>query len=358
LAAGCGGRTAPEPAPTPVRVATVAAAAGGSGARYAATITPLEQVDLAFKVSGYVEEIRQVRGLEGRRRDLQDGDRVPRGAMLARVRDGEYRDRLNQARANLAEAEAVLVRAVADRDRARVLYERQSLTRPDFDAAESQHAVAQARVEAARAALDMARTALEDCTLRAPIDGVILGHSVEAGELVSPGLVAFVVADTTSVKATFGVSDVRRGGLREGMALSIRTEVFPAEDFHGRITRIAASADPKSRVFEVEVTLPNTDGRLRSGMIASLQTADGEPEEALPAVPLGAIVRPPGRAEGYAVFAVAEEEGRSVARLREVVLGEALGNSIAVTSGLSVGERIVVTGATLVVDGAPVRVVP
>lgn len=372
---GCGEAPPQEAPPTPVRVATVAVAAGGAGVRYSANITPREQAELSFKVGGSITEVRQVRGVDGRLRDIQDGDRVGRGTILARVRGDDYRDRLNQARANLAEAQAVLIQETEDRARARALYERESLTKPDLDAAEAQFSVAQARAEAAQAQVDMARTSLEDCALRAPFDGLILEHSAETGEQVAPGAVVFVLADTTSVKATFGVSDVMRENLREGAALPIRTEAFPEADFHGRITRIGASADPKIRVFEVELTIPNPDGRLRAGMIASLQIEDVVPGRSspgaagpggttpaagapVPAVPLSAIVRPPGRSDGYAVYMVEETGGRAVARLREVTLGEASGNSIAVTSGLTTGEKIVVVGATLVVDGRPVRIVP
>ena len=77
-------------------------------------------------------------------------------------------------------------------------------------------------------------------------------------------------------------------------------------------------------------------------------------------MPLSAVVRPPGEPEGYAVYVVDSdgEGGAAVARLRRVALGEALGNTIAVTEGLKPGEKVIVTGATLVVDGQPVRVVP
>jgi len=112
----------------------------------------------------------------------------------------------------------------------------------------------------------------------------------------------------------------------------------------------------------VEVTIPNPGERLKPGMIAALQVGEEAKalasKEALPAVRLSAIVRPPGETEGYAVFVVGEEGGRPVARVRKVALGEALGNSIAIVSGLKVGERVIVNGATLLTDGEPVRIVP
>jgi RND family efflux transporter MFP subunit len=364
LLSGCGGKEPKEKPPMPVRLQTVAPAAGGSGVRYSASIAPREEVNLSFKVSGYIREILQVRGVDGRARDLQEGDHVERGTVLARVREADYLENVNRARSQVVEAEASYRRAKQDFDRAQALYDSQSMTQQDYDSARAQFEVSQARVDGAKAQLEQARVSLGDCALTAPLRGVVLSANVKAGELATPGLVGFVVADTTSVKAVFGVSDIMLPDLKPGGALSVRTEAFPDVDFAGRITRIAPSADPKSRVFEVEVTIPNPDGRLKSGMIAALQA--GEPArgrvpaaEGPVAVRLSAIVRPPDEPEGYAVYTVQEEEkGRAVARLRKVALGEALGNTIAVTSGLKAGERVIVTGATLVTDGAPVRIVP
>lgn len=358
LLGGCQGAAPVEKPLTPVRVSQAQPYAGSGGVRYSASITPYQQVDLAFKVSGYIRDVLQLPGVDGRSRDVQEGDRVAKGSVLARVRETDYAEKVNQARSQLAEAQALWEQARAEMDRAEALFAHQSLTRPDYEAAQARLAVAQAKVDGARAQLEVAGAALEDCALRAPMKAIVLSRSVESGELVAQGTVGFVLADTTSVKAVFGVSDVTLGQLRLGDPLSVRTEALPGEEFHGRISRIAPSADPKSRVFEVELTIPNPGGRLKSGLIASLQVGETAPAEASPAVPLSAVVRQPGDADGYAVFVVSDEDGRQVARVRGVKLGEALGNAVVVSDGLKAGELVVVTGATLVADGEAVRVVP
>ncbi|HEU4400877.1 MAG TPA: efflux RND transporter periplasmic adaptor subunit [Candidatus Polarisedimenticolia bacterium] len=363
LLSGCGEKAHDEKPPTPVRVQALAPAAGGAGVRYSASLSPREQVNLSFKVSGYLREILQVRGIDGRPRDVQEGDRVERGTVLARVREDDYTERVNQARSQVVEAQASNLQAKQDFDRAQALYNTQSMTKTDYDAAQARFDVTQARVDGAKAQFVQAQVALGDCALTTPITGVVLSANVKAGELAVPGTVGFVVADTTWVKAVFGVSDIMLPDLKPGGALSVRTEALPEVELHGRITRIAPSADPKSRVFEVELSIPNPDGRLKPGMISALQAgetapAPGAAAESPVAVRLSAIVRPPAEPEGYAVYVVQEENGRPVARLRKVTLGEALGNSIAVSGGLKTGERVIVTGATLVNDGEPVRVVP
>jgi len=339
------GHESRETVSLPVTVQTVSGGGGEGGLRYSAGIRPDVQVDVAFKVSGYIEALLQVRGADGRMRSVQDGDFVSRGTVLARVRDREYRDALAQAQASLTQAKA-------DFDRVSQLFENRSVSKADYDAA-------YARYTAGQAQHDQAELALSDCTLRAPLDGYVLHRSIEVGGLVSPGAPGFTLANTKSVKVVFGVPDVLVGSMRMGSAQSIAAEAVPGTVFHGRITRIAPSADPTSRVFEVEVTIPNPDGRLKTGMIAALQVAvPREVAASAMLVPLNAVVRPPGDPAGYAVYVAEDHNDRVVARLRRVQLGDVAGNMIRVTAGLQGGERVIVRGATLVVDSQDVRVIP
>jgi len=139
----------------------------------------------------------------------------------------------------------------------------------------------------------------------------------------------------------------------------VTVEAVPGQVFTGRFTRVAPSADPTSRMFEAEVTIPNDDGRLKPGMIAALELEKGATAQ-VPAmvVPLHAVVRPPGSTDGFAVFVVDSAGGREVARLRSVELGDLSGNMIQVTHGLTGGERVIVRGATLAVDSQAVRIIP
>ena len=107
----------------------------------------------------------------------------------------------------------------------------------------------------------------------------------------------------------------------------------------------------------MEVTLDNAGGLLREGMSATVELGGGSAGPA-PAVPLAAVVRPAGRAEGYAVFVVEDVDGGTVAHEREVVLGTVEGSRVELTQGVRPGERVVVLGATLLHDGEHVRVLP
>ena len=334
--------------PLPVTVQQVAETDGAGGSHYSASITPDVQVDAAFKVSGYVDRLLQVRGADGRMRNVQDGDVVRRGTVLARIREREYRDAL-------AEANAGLTRSKADFDRTAQLYENRSVSKADYDAA-------YAKYQADQAHHDQAAQSLADCSLRAPLDGYVLKRSIEVGSLVSPGAAAFSIGDVRAVKVVFGVPDMVVASMKPGAEQMVSVDAVPGRTFRGQITRVAPSADPSSRVFEVEVTLPNGDGALKSGMIGALEVDHGGGAAAPPSggrlIPLNAVVRPPGQADGYAVYVVDGAPGKQRARLRPVELGDVSGNMIRVTSGLQGGERVIVRGATLAVDSQAVRIIP
>jgi len=342
LVAACGGEAPPPAPPLPVTVVQVGGTTGDPGAtRYSGTITADESVDLAFRVSGIVEAITQVRGADGRLRALQEGDQVRKGQVLARLRQVEHRDQV-------ADADAALGQARADYERASQLYENRSIAKAEYDAAYARYTAAQAR-------RSQAATALGDATLRAPLDGVILRRDAEVGSLAGPSAPAFSIADTRVVKVVVGVPDVVVARLSPGQTVPIQAEALPGVALKGRITRIAPSADPASRVFEVAAALPNPQGRLKVGMLATLRLGN---ETAAPAllVPLAAIVRPAGDTTSYAVYVVADS-ATPTASLRRVRLGEVSGNLIAVREGLRSGERVVVRGATIVTDGQAVQII-
>lgn len=340
-ALACGADAPPAVPPLPVTVAEAAPSPGRDEIRYSGAIEADASVDVAFRVSGVVEQVTLVKGADGRTRPLQEGDLVRRGQPLARLRQMEFSDQA-------ADAEATLRQAEADYERAAQLYENRSVAKADYDAA-------YARYSAARARKSQAMVSLGDATLRAPITGVILRRSVEAGSLAGPSAPAFTVADTRMVKVVFGVPDVVVAGLQQGGALAIQAEAMPGEVLVARIAKIAPSADPASRVFEVEAALPNPDGRMKVGMLAALRLGPASVDSGL-YVPLAAVVRQLRDSSSYAVYAVDDSAGALRARLRAVRLGEVRGNLIAVCDGLTPGERVIVRGATIVTDGQPVRI--
>src|SRR5262245_20810103 len=198
---GCRRSNVDETAARPVRVEVIRAEDAAAGQRYSAAIQPYEQVPLAFKVGGYVTEMMQRPGPDGRLRNLQQGDVVRRGSVLARVNPRDYEERVNQAKAQVAEAEADLEKRRADSARAEILIKDGAMTRPEYEAAVAGLAMAKAHADGARAQLETAEISLRDSSLTASLDGVVLACHIEVGTLAGVGTVAFTVADLSRVKA-------------------------------------------------------------------------------------------------------------------------------------------------------------
>jgi multidrug efflux system membrane fusion protein len=329
----------------------------GNSARYSASIVPYSQVDLAFQSSGYVDHLLQVKSAGGGMRNVDEGDHVLKGTVLAVVNQQNYQDKLSQAKAQLAGYQAEHDKAQSTFDRTSALYSTQSATQPDFDSAKAQLDSSAASVAAARAQISEAQTALAYCSLKAPFDGWIVKRSVDVGSYVSPATSGFTIASTRTVKAVFGVPDTSINRVRVGQSQIITTDALP-QTFTGRVTAISPAADAKSRVFSVEVSIPNSKDELKSGMIASI-VLDGSPlPRSVMAVPLSAVIRDPQRKQSFAVL-LAEGDGEiEAARLRPVELGDVYGNMVSVNRGLESGSRVITSGATLVKDGDQVRVIP
>src|SRR5262249_6023892 len=262
------------------------------------------------------------------------------------VRQNEYQERVAGANAQLAQALATEKQAQIDYDRTQKLLAENAVPAAEGDTMTSRLASAKALVQSAQAQVRDAHIILDDATLRAPIDGVVLKRAVEAGTFVSPGSPGFSIADITSVKFVFGAPDGLLGKLTLGTPLTVHIDALGI-DVGGAITRIAPSADPKSRVFEIEITIPNADGRLKPGVVASIAVPALSQAGIVIALPLTAVVRSPKDPRGFAVFVVTEEGGNTVAHVRDVTLGAVIGNEVQVMGGLQKGELVVTMGATL-----------
>ena len=354
--AGCRRELAATQAPRPVNTALVQTITVGNTSRYSASIVPYSQVDLAFQSSGYVDRIRQVKSAGGGTRNVDEGDWVKKGTVLAVVRQQSYRDKLEQANAQLSRARAEYNKAKLSFDRVSTLYSTQSATKPDFDSAQAQLDSTAASVSGTEAQVSEAKVALGYTSLEAPFDGWIMKRTVDTGSFVGPATNGFTIANTRTVKAVFGMPDISMSRVKIGQHLIVSTDAFP-RSFPGRVSVISPAADPKSRVFSVEVAIDNARNELKSGMIASLAIGGEVLPQSVVAVPLSAVIRDPEHAGGFAVMTIAGESDMESAQLRPVALGDVYGNMIGATRGLKPGDRVVTTGVTLLSNGDTVRVI-
>jgi RND family efflux transporter MFP subunit len=384
VVAGCGTKVQKAgQEPVPVQAETVAMQQVQPSWSYSGEIRPDTEVQLAFKEPGYIASLYRVKGADGRMRDVQVGDEIPSSVVLAHLRSSDYEASFNSAvgqqhamqgslevsQAELDRAKANQVKANLDFDRAQALYASNAMTRPDYDSAVEKHTTATANVEAAirqieanrgqvNAALGQATSArinLGDTRLVAPMPGVVVEKNVEVGSLVATGTAAFKLDDTRVVKVNFGVPDNMLGYLKLGAEVPVRLEALRDRTLTGRITAIAASANRESRVFNIEVTLPNRDRSLKVGMIASIRIERGN-AQTVPVVPMTALMTAQSGSTSYSVFTVKENDGKQFAQLKSVRIGETFGKSVVIDEGLTPGERIIVNRTNQLSDGSPIRV--
>jgi len=345
----------PARLPIAVRLADVTLYQSSEGLRYSASFIPYAQLDLTFRTTGYITGVKQIKSADGRTRDIGTGDYVTRGMVLARLRPQDLKNQADLSRAQVDAAVAQHTQADQDFNRAKALYETQSLTRPDYDQAQARFDSTLAAVNQAKAAERQAQLSSRDADLKAPLSGYILARNIDVGMLASPSSAAFTIADTSAVKATFGVPEDALGLVRLGESLTLRVQNEAAQ-CAGRVTSISPGADARSRVFTVEVTVANRQNALRPGMIASIELG-GRREASEPSVPLSAIVPYPGESGQFAVVVAEQQSGQWKARLRRVAVGTTHGSSVSVT-GVQAGEKVAAIGAQLLRDGDSLSVIP
>jgi membrane fusion protein, multidrug efflux system len=353
-------KSEPERPLQAVRIESVASVASQSLTPYSGLAMAETQIDLSFKVGGYVQSIATVKETPKRVRPLQAGDLVKQGTLLAELREGDFRAKVAELGGMRGDAASAYSRAKADYERAQTLITSGAISQAEYDNAKARFGSAAGAVAAANARVSEAGLALADSRLKAPFDGTVLSRGIEVGALVAPGTVAFTIADMSSMRIVFGVPDTVQRLLAIDQSVVVSTDALPTRTFAGRITKLAAQADPKTRLFDVEATVDNEDGALKVGMVMQVQLnmrhdAAVEPKAL---IPLSAVVRPPNKPAGFASYVVKMESGGETAHLRTIELGDLVANRVAVTAGLGVGDEVVVQGATLLTDGERVNVVP
>jgi RND family efflux transporter MFP subunit len=376
-------RAANDPAPArAIRMGVVSLAREGEAAKYSAILTPNAQVDLAFRVSGYIVQLYQTKGPDGRVRPPEPGAPVAGGTVLARIRPSDYQAVVDKSRgaqeeghagvgtaeAQLVQAQASLAQAELDFTRVSALWEQESITKPAYDSSKAKLDIAKAAVDAAKsgivaavkrretaeAQMREAQIALGDTELRAPFDAVLLERRAEIGTLAMAGSPAFTLADLATLKARFNVPDFALKDFHPGQSLDLSIDAVPGTSVRGRVLSLAPAADPKARSFEIEVAIPNAGLKLRSGMIATVHAPGDQPRQARLQVPASALVHDP-TGQRYLVYTIEQNGGRSVAKAIPVEPGPLAGNEVVVLSGLTAGQRIVVMGANLLQPGDPVK---
>jgi RND family efflux transporter MFP subunit len=380
VAAGCGGsdREAASAAagdPEAVVVRTVAAEERllTRFIRVSGTLAAQEEAEVAAEVAGRVIAT-----------PIERGSRVSRGGTLIQIAEAEVASQAREAEANAAQIEARLgiatgapfeverVPEVANAratyqlaqtefERTKMLFERQLLSRSEFDqkqaqveSARRQYDVARNGAEqqyqalmGARARLALARKAVADTVVRAPFDGLVGERLVSVGDYVTRGTKIASVLRVSPLRLELTVPAPYVTAVAVGSSVNLEVDAFPGETFVGQVRFVSPALRADTRALVVEAIVANTDGRLRPGLFATARIEQAEKTPAV-LVPATAIQK---TATAMRVFVIAGDHVEE----RLVTLGQEEGALIEATSGLKAGERIVAADTERLRDGTRVK---
>lgn len=355
--AGCSRSDLGAPTVKPVQAHVVARAEATEAGKYSVSLQAASQQAISFKVGGYVESIAR-RG-EGREepRLLEAGDVVRKGEALVSLRQADFRDQLVAAEGQLAQARAALERAEYEFVRASKLQASAAMTGTQFEGFRAARDAAKGAVQTATAAVSQAKQMRDDSVCASRFDGIVLQRLIQEGEFAAPGLPVIIVADLTRMRAVFGVPDSALSQFHIGDRITVRSAVL-LRDFPAQVTSVSASADPRTRLFTVELAVMNAASLLKPGMVATALVPDRGSSSSSVAVSLAMVTSYSKDPGSFAVFVLEKQGARYVARERKVQVGPVSGNSLQVVDGLQAGESIVAYGIPGLRDGDAVVVTP
>lgn len=275
------------------------------------------------------------------------GARVRAGQTLVQVRTVDYENTLAQAEATVARAQVGLVDREREKRRMEGLFKEGSATEQMRDQAATAFDEAQAGLKEAQAYASRARQALEDCTLRAPYDGVITMRNRQRGEYVARGDVVVEIMDLSVLEAEMEVAEPFAGRIASGLPvdLMLRGGAAPVT---AQIVAVNPKVDMATRTFKVKVQVDNKDGALQAGLFCT-GVIKLPVEAGRPAIPASALNKDEGRST---VWVIADGK----AHARPVVVNGSTDGWVFVDEGLKEGEAVVSGGAGGLFDGAPVNV--
>ncbi|HLP03062.1 MAG TPA: efflux RND transporter periplasmic adaptor subunit [Opitutaceae bacterium] len=266
-----------RPAPAPVfTTTTVTRADLVQNVTATGTLESVTEVEVSSQISGLILEV------------LVDYNTpVKAGDVLARIDPSTYEQRLKQAEANVASAIASAQLARLNSDRLRELRARNLVSQQELDQVEAQRAQTEASLLTQQASLADARVNLERCTIKAPIDGIVLDRATEKGKTVAASLNAptlfTLVNNLSKMRIVASVAEADVGTVETGQPVSFTVDAFPGRTFSGTISQIRNAPKTVSNVvtYETVVDVDNRDLKLRPGMTANVSIVVARRDRAL-----------------------------------------------------------------------------
>jgi RND family efflux transporter MFP subunit len=305
---------------------------------------PLISVEIVPEISGQLQQLRLADGTP-----VDVGVAVKEGEVIAVINHDTYLAQLAECQATLEASEVALTDAEREKNRMIKLFEGGSATEQNKDKAVTAADLAAAQLKQAQAALDMAKVNVDKATIKVPITGVVSKKYVDEGNMAGPSTPLVQIVQIDTLKVIGGVSERYLPLLVPGKtSVQIKTDTYPADEFTGTVYRVAVAVDAITRTGEVEIRVPNLDGKLKPGIFARMTINVSQKECVV--VPDSALLR---EADYTYVFVVND----SVANRRSIKLGIWQGQLHEVLDGISPGDVVVTHGQTQLKDGQTVEIV-
>lgn len=273
---------------------------------------------------------------------VEAGQYVSRGQVLAEIDSAVQRAQLAQLQAGVAQAQADARLAQAELERAQALVSRGFISKADIDRRTATRDSANARVSVAQAQVREMQERIARLAIRAPEAGLVLQRMVEPGQVVSPGSGAlYRIAAGGQMELRAQVAEQDMPGLAVGQTATV-TPVGSAERFAGNIWLLEPVIDPQSRQGVARVALPRADA-LRAGGFATVVIEGAQAQR--PLVPQSAVL---SDREGSYVLVIGKGD---IVRRVPVTVGATSPEGVAILSGLTGAERVVVSAGAFLRPG-------
>ena len=308
------------------------------------TIEPVTSVTVGTQVSGIVSKLY-----------VDYNSVVKKGQIIAELDKTNLISELNTAKANLSSAQSTLNYELANYNRYKTLYDKGLVSADDFENAKLNYDKARQQVATSRESVQKAQTNLGYATITSPIDGVVLSKAVEEGQTVAASFNTpelFTIAkDLTDMRVIADIDEADIGGVKEGQRVSFTVDAFPDDKFEGEVTQVRQQATTESNVvtYEVVISAPNNDLKLKPGLTANVTIFTMEkndvlaaPAKALRFIPNEALLQKGQKIEDVeAPTKVWTLEGNTF-KAHAVQTGTTNGMLTEIVSGISEGTEILV----------------
>lgn len=322
-------------------ISTIEAKALALSLPLSGSLTPVSQATVKSKVSGQVDAT-----------TVQEGMAVTAGQVLARLDAADLHARLVQQQAALDEAQAKLSLASKNEVNNQALLKQNYISQTAYDSTHNSVELARANVKSAAAMVEIARIAVADSTIRAPLAGIVSKRYVQAGDKLAPDMPVFTIVNLSELVLEAQVPAAEIPRIKVGQEVQFKVDGFAQRDFSGKVARINPTTEAGSRAMLVYIAVANGDGALRGGMFAKGSIVT-ERSDVLPLLPLAALHREQGREVVYKVA-----NGKVVAQPVTLGMRNEDSGMATVTAGLEAGARVIISQLDSVKPGSQVKLPP